>query len=257
MARSQNGYTAGNENLLTVIEVAGGKFRVRKGPVAVIFQYLIQQFNDTVEPIKGPVLDDWSYAYRNVKQGTSLSNHASGTAVDLNALQHPLGRVGTFNSAQVRAIKRILDYLEGTIRWGGNYSGRKDEMHFEINANAARVTAVAEKIKDDEMALDPKEFARELAKVIPTADEIANATAKAIAAIPVGTGNEDSPGTFANSDYRKQSELMRLSDQVHNLAELLYYVYVNWCTLNKYPVSRQVEQAIDRMRARDVKHPGE
>src|SRR5690606_34980535 len=41
------------------------------------------------------------------------------------------------------ALRRILDDLGGVVRWGGDYSGRKDEMHFEINANAARVAQVA------------------------------------------------------------------------------------------------------------------
>ncbi len=33
------------------------------------------------------------------------------------------------------------------IRWGGDYSGRIDSMHFEVNASAAKVAAVAVKLR--------------------------------------------------------------------------------------------------------------
>lgn len=33
------------------------------------------------------------------------------------------------------------------MRWGGDYSSRKDSMHFEINASSARVSALAKKIR--------------------------------------------------------------------------------------------------------------
>lgn len=61
-----------------------------------------------------------------------LTGNSSGTALDLNAPQHPLGQVGTFTNAQERAIHRILEDFP-QVRWGGDYWGRKDEMHFEIN----------------------------------------------------------------------------------------------------------------------------
>jgi hypothetical protein len=160
MPFSQNGYTAGNEALLTTIDIPGGKLRVRKGPVAVIFAYLAARFDAEVEPVAGPVLDDWGYAYRDIRAGVSLSNHASGTAIDLNAMKHPLGKVGTFTAAQVRAIHAILADLDGTVRWGGDYSGRVDEMHFEINATAKQVTAVAQRIQEDSMPLSDDDIER-------------------------------------------------------------------------------------------------
>lgn len=150
MPFSQNGYTAGNENLLTHINIpGGGRLRVRKGPVAVVFQYLVDRFAAEVEPIYGPVLDDWGYAFRDIRGGTALSNHASGTAIDLNAIQHPMGKHGTFAPHEAAAIRAILRDLDGVVRWGGDYSGRPDEQHFEINASSARVTAVAARLQED------------------------------------------------------------------------------------------------------------
>lgn len=145
MAVSQNGYRANDRSLIVSISVPGGKLAVRKGDVAVIMQYIAEQFHATVEPLKWP--GNWGYAERKIRGGSSLSNHASGTAIDLNAPKHYLGAVGTFTSSQVRAIRKILSACEGTIRWGGDYRGRKDEMHFEINAGTAKVAKVAKKLR--------------------------------------------------------------------------------------------------------------
>jgi D-alanyl-D-alanine carboxypeptidase-like protein len=63
-----------------------------------------------------------------------LSNHASGTAVDLNADRHPLGTSPskTFNKDQIAEIHKILAETGHLVRWGGDYTGRQDPMHFEI-----------------------------------------------------------------------------------------------------------------------------
>jgi peptidoglycan hydrolase-like protein with peptidoglycan-binding domain len=43
----------------------------------------------------------WGHAYREISGSTTLSNHASGIAIDINAPRHPLGASGTFSSTQV------------------------------------------------------------------------------------------------------------------------------------------------------------
>ena len=79
--------------------------------------------------------------------GTDLSNHAGGYALDLNAPSHGLGAVGTFSPAQVRAIRSVLAEVNGVVRWGGDYTGRKDEMHVEIVGTPAQVAAVAARLR--------------------------------------------------------------------------------------------------------------
>ena len=69
-----------------------------------------------------------------------LSNHASGTAIDLNATKHPLGAVGTFEPGKVPML-RALTKKYG-LTWGGDYKGLKDEMHYEISINAVKVAAL-------------------------------------------------------------------------------------------------------------------
>lgn len=156
MATSQNGwpvYTSGSHpDLVAIPKIIG---RVRKGDVATIFTYLVTRFDREVEDVDAGA-DDWGYAYRAIRGKTSgYSNHASATAIDLNATRHPLGKVGTFSATQRAAIRRILNDLEGVVRWGGDYSGRKDEMHFEINAGAAAVARVAAKIRRGSLVSRP------------------------------------------------------------------------------------------------------
>ena len=145
MATSQNGYRANDRSLIASYKVPGGKISMRKGDVATVLSYVANRFHSEVEPLKWP--GNWGYAERKIRGGSSLSNHASGTAIDLNAPAHYLGARGTFSAKQVRAIRRILNDCGGVIRWGGDYRGRKDEMHFEINAGTAAVARVAKAIR--------------------------------------------------------------------------------------------------------------
>jgi hypothetical protein len=90
----------------------------------------------------------WGWAYRAVRAGSTLSNHASGTAADVNAPVHPLGKRGTFAPKQRDQIRSILRDVDNVVRWGGNYNGRPDEMHFEINAGPAMVARVAARLRN-------------------------------------------------------------------------------------------------------------
>ena len=151
MPRSQNGYTANDINLTTVYNIPGTRrqVRLRKGPAGELLVWLASQFDKRVEDIDAGQLDDWGYAERPIRGGTELSNHASGTAIDLNATKHPLGKTGTFTKTQVAEIRKILAEAGGCVRWGGDYIGRKDEMHFEIVASEAECRARLAKLRVD------------------------------------------------------------------------------------------------------------
>lgn len=139
---SQNGWSANNRSLIASFTIPGTsrKVALRKGYVSVVLLDFLAWFDKNIESIDGGVFDDWGYAERPVRGSTSiLSNHASGTGVDTNATRHPLGRRGTFTAEQTRKIRAKLKEYRGVIRWGGDYSGRADEMHFEINAGYTAV----------------------------------------------------------------------------------------------------------------------
>lgn len=146
MSTSQNGFRANDRSLIASYSIPGGKVALRRGDVATVLVYFAKRYHSEVEPLKWP--GNWGYAERKIRgSSTTLSNHASGTALDLNAPAHPLGKRGTFSSRQVAALNRILADCDGVLRHGKNYNGRKDEMHVEINASAAKVKALASTIK--------------------------------------------------------------------------------------------------------------
>lgn len=148
MAVSQNGYPANNRDLVSSRLIPGTqvKVTVRNGPAGDLLLYAAGRWDREVEDIDNArgALDDWGYAERPIRGGTTLSNHASGTAVDLNATKHPLGTApaANFTADQRARIRRILTDCRGAIRWGGDYTGRKDGMHLEIVVDEVRCAQV-------------------------------------------------------------------------------------------------------------------
>lgn len=159
MALSQNGFEANNRSLIhdpvipgTDINFPGG---LRRGAVTTVLIYVAAQLHERVESAHASSQrDEWGYAERDIRGSTSVSNHASGSALDWNATLHPLGQEGTFSHSQQHEIEKILGEVEHVVRWGGNYSGRKDEMHFEVNASLGEVERVAQKLGEEEVAAE-------------------------------------------------------------------------------------------------------
>lgn len=106
---------------------------LRDGSAGFLLVHLAVWFHERVERLDLGVWDEWGYAPRPVRGGTSPSNHASGTAMDLNATRHPMGVpvARTFTPAQLRAIRQRVKLYGGRIDWGGEWS-RPDGMHFEL-----------------------------------------------------------------------------------------------------------------------------
>ena len=127
---SQNGWpasaTAAEIDLVTVSLPDGKSFTATRRAADALKEMALW-WADHVEPIK--TIYGWNY--RLIRGSTTtVSNHGSGTAIDINAADHPLGAEGT-----VSAVKRALITAKATslgLRWGGDYNGRKDEMHFEV-----------------------------------------------------------------------------------------------------------------------------
>lgn len=115
-------------------------------PAGFLLVHFALWFHERVESLTAqPQRDEWGWAPRNIIGSSTISNHASGTAMDLNATRHPLGvpTMATFTPRQVRAIRRRLRLYRGCLRWGGDFQTRPDAMHVEVNASKARVEAVA------------------------------------------------------------------------------------------------------------------
>lgn len=153
MVNSQNGWPASADRAeidvqpfaVDSVSFPGG---VRAGSVAAVLGHVAREFHARVEPLTEGWC--WGHNYRPVPGSSVVSNHGSGTAIDVNAPRHPLGESGTFSAPQKRAIRAILKQVGGVVRWGGDYTGRKDEMHFEIDADQAAVDRVAATLTNQE-----------------------------------------------------------------------------------------------------------
>jgi hypothetical protein len=145
---SPNGWPASEDRRALGIEtftVPGTKIRFACAKaVAPILVSFAKDFHELVEPIDQGQIDDWGYAFRQTRGSDRvLSNHASGTAIDLNAIKHPLGKSNTFNKHQRNTINLLI--TKYGLTWGGNYKRRKDDMHFEVALNQ---NEVKQKIKE-------------------------------------------------------------------------------------------------------------
>lgn len=170
---SQNGYLAGDRSVIVTMTVPGTNVRipVRRGPCGDLLMWAAARWHREVEPLVEGTC--WGYAFREIRgSSTELSNHASGTAIDLNAPKHPLGVPAskTYTTAQLAAIRQILNDAQGAIRWGGDYdqpahggvlNSRPDSMHLELVVPEPVVVQVLAHVQgDDDMSVwDRKETA--------------------------------------------------------------------------------------------------
>lgn len=148
MQTSYNGWPASKDQAeigIKAYTVEGTSLKLRCAEkVAPLLINFAKKFNELIEPLESGALDDWGYCYRDVRNVPGkLSNHSSGTAIDLNASKHPLGKVGTFEAGKIPMIRALAKKYG--LTWGGDWA-RKDEMHFEIALNSEKVKALITKL---------------------------------------------------------------------------------------------------------------
>lgn len=80
--------------------------------------------------------DSGGYNCRKITGGKGHSLHAYGIAVDINASRNPYGPklITDMPSGMILNVKKIRTRAGVPVfRWGGDFSGNKDAMHFEVN----------------------------------------------------------------------------------------------------------------------------
>lgn len=105
---------------------------MRDGSAGFLLAFFVAFFNDRIEAVAGRILDDWGYAFRAIAGSSVMSNHASGTACDVNALKHGRGIRNTFTQIQRARIALFLrTRLRGLVESGMLWRN-PDDMHFEL-----------------------------------------------------------------------------------------------------------------------------
>lgn len=84
-----------------------------------------------------------------VKDFRKLSNHAFGSAFDINANLNPLGTTPAFISQKGSVRLLVPTANDYGFYWGGHFNTRKDGMHFEVAKilNSTELAALATKYK--------------------------------------------------------------------------------------------------------------
>jgi hypothetical protein len=133
--KSDNGWPASQDPAIIGIKsypVKGTNIKLRCAEkVAPLLTGFAAEFHEKIEPIDEGTLDDWGYCFRMVRGETErLSNHSSGTAIDLNASKHPLGAENTFTPEKTKLVLELA--AKYGLKSGITYKRRKDPMHFEV-----------------------------------------------------------------------------------------------------------------------------
>jgi hypothetical protein len=155
MSKSDNGWPvieSQSDRSLTVIRIPGTgtpgiPLRVQRD-CAPILAYVASRVHQDVTDLKlgnkpGKTQDEGGYSFRKIDGSSKYSNHASGTAIDLNWSRFPMFK-RRMTKKQRAAAQAIADELSEVIRWGGNYSpARVDEMHWEIKPGVTKAEVKA------------------------------------------------------------------------------------------------------------------
>jgi len=136
---SLNGWAAPPARLATGT-VPGTKKKVTlQADVLPLFLAFMSEWHKTVHSIDYPgVYGPDGYELRQARAASGISNHGSGTAVDLSYDWLTSAHVNPMSQAQINAVHKLLDkYVDSNGRrifgWGGDWSKNYlDPMHVEI-----------------------------------------------------------------------------------------------------------------------------
>lgn len=146
------------QSALTKITVDNRSFWLHP-EVAPIFESFLKEIVRLGYNLDAGILDDWSYACRDIRGSTRVSEHARGTAIDINATTNPMGSVLRTDMPPFVAAAAKAHGL----RWGGTYTSRPDAMHFEWLGTIAEARAKVAELKAkgaptptvDDKSIDP------------------------------------------------------------------------------------------------------
>lgn len=127
---SSDGWPMVDEGSCTWVNVPGTgvTLQIQNGWPLAILRAFAADFNAFVEPLRDADSACWTPT-----NSVSTSNHLSGTAMDLNWDSHPFySDYGGFNAAEIATMRELLDFYEGMVFWGQDWSSPKDPMHIQL-----------------------------------------------------------------------------------------------------------------------------
>lgn len=151
MPNSQNGWPVASRGqqderpLIRDVKIPNG---VLAGDVAVIARWHAAEYDRRVERLKPGWC--WGWFVKVIEGSKTISNHASGTAWDLNAPDNPMGPGTTkksMTSKQIATCHELERESDDVLRWGGDYVSRQDPMHWEIVGSRPAVKKFANKVR--------------------------------------------------------------------------------------------------------------
>jgi hypothetical protein len=129
-----SGWPADNSHKMTTVHAGGVAVSVH-GEIAPLVAWLLDQtVAHGYQPRHG---ECWGFANRAIRGTNTPSNHSWGLAVDINAPANPM-------------TDHLVTDMPGWMpemwkgrgfRWGGDYSRRKDAMHYEFMGTPADAAA--------------------------------------------------------------------------------------------------------------------
>jgi peptidoglycan hydrolase-like protein with peptidoglycan-binding domain len=135
-----------NPHVDHIVTAVCGANRV-KLPVRTEIAVLVQRLVADLEHHHGPFHPGqcWGFANRAIRGSSTPSNHSWGLAIDLDAPSNPM-------TSNPGAPHTIGSYASGVaarygFRWGGDYVGRKDYMHFEFMGTPASAAALVRGVR--------------------------------------------------------------------------------------------------------------
>ena len=119
------GWPTDNSSKMTTVRAGGVALSVRS-EIAALVEWLV---NETTARGYGLRHGEcWGFANRAIRGTDRPSNHSWGLAVDINAPANPM----TDKLVTDMPGWMVELWTSKSFRWGGNYTGRKDAMHYEF-----------------------------------------------------------------------------------------------------------------------------
>ncbi|WP_081291131.1 transglycosylase family protein [Mycobacterium asiaticum] len=146
---SSNGWPMVDEGSCTWVTVPGTdvSLQIQNGQPLAILRAFAADFNAEVEPLRDADSACWT-----ATNSVGDSNHLSGTAMDLNWNSHPFQIADAgFDAAKRAKVRELLNWYEGMVFWGNDWTNPKDAMHFQLAslANGGNINTYGNPAVDD------------------------------------------------------------------------------------------------------------